>query len=80
MEYSWSLADDSGGGGNADPTDRASVAGGQRLLIDTRRLPHPAPGLTVITYPNFFLICYLVYIMFLIIAYLLLFATLDIHL
>jgi hypothetical protein len=46
MEYSWSLAEDSGGGGNADATERAPVAGGQRLIIDARRLPHQTPGVT----------------------------------
>ncbi|XP_069702809.1 myelin regulatory factor isoform X2 [Periplaneta americana] len=45
MEYSWTLADDTGGGGGgADSTDRASVAGGQRLVIDARRLAHQTPG------------------------------------
>lgn len=48
MEYSWSLAEDSGGGGNADSTDRTSITGGQRLIIDARRLPHQTPGLTFI--------------------------------
>jgi hypothetical protein len=54
MEYTWSLAEDSGGsgGGNTDSTDRTAVTGGQRLVIDTRRLPHPAPGLTFVVCPD----------------------------
>jgi hypothetical protein len=44
MEYSWSLAEDSGGG-NADSTDRSSVINGQRLIIDARRLQHQTEGL-----------------------------------
>jgi hypothetical protein len=56
MEYSWSLAEDSGGGGNTDSTDRTSVIGSQRLVIDARRLPHPTTGLTFIIFPDFFLV------------------------
>jgi hypothetical protein len=46
MEYSWSLAEDSGGGNAADSTDRSSVINGQRLIIDARRIQHQTEGLT----------------------------------
>jgi hypothetical protein len=48
MEYSWNLAEDTGGGGNADSTDRSSVINGQRLIIDARRLQHQTEGLTLL--------------------------------
>jgi hypothetical protein len=47
MEYSWSLAEDSGGG-NVDATDRSSVINGQRLIIDARRLQHQTEGLNLL--------------------------------
>lgn len=62
MEYTWSLPEDSGGGGNTDSTDRTSIAGGQRLVIDARRLPHPTPGLTFIIAPNLFLVYIIFYV------------------
>lgn len=45
MEYTWNLAEDTGGGGNADATDRSSIMNGQRLIIDARRLQHQTEGL-----------------------------------